>query len=121
MMVDYVWEMTVKKFCKYGKCGSFEQLLFLYLSAVSKSMKQTRSDYIITVVCQMFITLTKTIYCVDILVILRQTPNPNLLLRPCRSNSVWREICTTISGIKFQVTLSTEVEAVHLPEHLLVN
>ena len=27
--VDYVKEMTVKKFCKFGKCRSLEQLLFL--------------------------------------------------------------------------------------------
>ena len=29
VMVDYVREMTVKKSCKCGECGSFEHLLFL--------------------------------------------------------------------------------------------
>ena len=32
VMVDYVREMTVKKSCKYGEYGLFEQLLFLFLS-----------------------------------------------------------------------------------------
>ena len=29
-MVDYVKEMTVKKFSKYGESASFELLLFLW-------------------------------------------------------------------------------------------
>ena len=29
MMVDFVREMTVKS-CKYGKCGSYAHLLFLF-------------------------------------------------------------------------------------------
>ena len=31
VMVDYVREMTVKKSCKYGEYGSFEQWLFLLI------------------------------------------------------------------------------------------
>ena len=29
LLVDYVWEMTVKKACKYGEYGLLEHLLFL--------------------------------------------------------------------------------------------
>ena len=31
VMVDYVREVTVKKFCKYGEFESFEHLLFLLI------------------------------------------------------------------------------------------
>ena len=30
IIIDYVWKMSVKKPCKYGEYGSFEQLLFLF-------------------------------------------------------------------------------------------
>ena len=30
VMVGCIWEMTVKKSCKYGEYGSFEHLLFLF-------------------------------------------------------------------------------------------
>ena len=35
MMVEYVREMTVKESWKYGKYGSFEHLLFLYVFLIS--------------------------------------------------------------------------------------
>ena len=31
VMVDYVREVTAKKSCKYGKYGSFENLVFLFV------------------------------------------------------------------------------------------
>ena len=31
VMVDNVRKMTVKKSCKYGSCGLFEHLLFLFI------------------------------------------------------------------------------------------
>ena len=43
MMVDHVWEMTVKKSCKYGEYGSFKHLLFLLsLLPVSVCMIDTQ-------------------------------------------------------------------------------
>ena len=32
VVVDYVREMILKKSCKFGDCGSFEHLLFLFVS-----------------------------------------------------------------------------------------
>ena len=34
VMVEYVKNMTMKKFCKYGEYGLFEHLLFLFIGII---------------------------------------------------------------------------------------
>ena len=53
VIVDYVREMTVKKSCKYGEYGSFEDLLFLFTFSQSSQL----------IMMELFAKLRRTYHC----------------------------------------------------------